>query len=64
MTSLDRDFDAKVTICKRVADLESELLASNDEARIAEIIPELRRLAPRNMESSRRLAMFRAFSGN
>ena len=46
MTNLDQDFEAKVAICKRVADLETELLASNDGARIAEIIAELRRLAP------------------
>ena len=46
MTSSDPDFEAKVAVCKRVAELEHELLSSNDETRVAEIIPELRRLAP------------------
>ena len=46
MTSPDPDFEAKVAMCKRVFELERELLSTNDEARIAEIIPELRRLAP------------------
>jgi len=46
MTSPDPDFEAKVAVCKRVFELERELLSTNDETRIAEIIAELRRLAP------------------
>ena len=46
MTSAARNSDDAIAVCKRVAELERELLSSNDETRIAEIIPELRRLAP------------------
>ena len=46
MTSPAPNSDDPIAVCKRVAELERELFSTNDETRIAEIIPELRRLAP------------------
>jgi hypothetical protein len=38
--------EPEIAVGKRVAELERELFSTTDEARIAEIIAELRRLAP------------------
>jgi len=46
MTSPAPNSEDAVAVCKRVFELERELFSTTDESRVAEIIAELRRLAP------------------